>query len=207
MNTIHERGPQVRLPIRLMAATAALWVSSAGLGLAQSQPKPAPGPIIETVPADIETLRKERFRRRTAEAAQKQLERLADQLREQLIAEVAARKSAEASLKSTLAKIKLSDDIDLERKRLRDSNLLALAKRRDDLERENLRLSQQLADEINRRQQLEAKIEQVLNSGAEAKLAARIVELERALNAARWARKLAEAQLELVSARMDKSAR
>lgn len=207
MGTIYKQRPEVRLAVTIAAALVAIGAHLPGHALAQSQQPPVAGPIIETVPADIEMLRKERFRRRTAETAQKQLERLADQLREQLIAEVAARKSAEASLKSTLAKIKLSDDIDSERKRLRDSNLLALAKRRDDLERENLRLSQQLAEEINRRQQLEAKIEQVLNSGAEAKLAARIIELERALNAARWARKLAEAQLELVAERLNKSAR
>lgn len=190
--------------------SALLIVSTAGIctiaiAPASAQTNSTSGPVIESVPADLELLRKERFRRRTAEAAQKQLERLAEQLREQLIAEVSARKSAEAALKSTLAKIKLAEDIDEERKRLRDSNVQALEKRREDLQRDNLRLSQQLAEEVNRRQQLEAKLEQVLNSGEQSKLAARIEELERALNAAQWARKLAEAQLELVAARLKKA--
>ncbi len=151
-------------------------------------------------------LRKERFRRRAAEAAQKQIEQMADQLREQLGREVTARQTAEAVATELLSRASLEDQIDQERKRLRNEKV-------DILERMVEALSKRLTDERGRRQQLEeenAKLVKASAAGTDAapktKLSAlrsRIKALERELAAAQWARKLAEAQLKVLTDKTD----
>ena len=147
-------------------------------------------------------MRKERFRRRAAEAAQKQIEQMADQLREQLGREVAARQTAEAVATELLSRASLENQIDQERKRLRNEKV-------DILERMVEALSKRLTDERARRQKLEEENASLVKASAAgtdgapiselAALRSRIKALERELAAAQWARKLAEAQLKVMT--------
>ena len=154
-------------------------------------------------------LRREQFRREAAEAALKHLEQMADQLREQLGKEVTARRAAEAVASDLLSRASLEDQIERERERLRDSRVRLLEKRGAMLENKVKVLTQRLADESARREQLEAENAALAKSATTPASATDIAEtetlklqiksLERRLAAAEWARKLAEAQLKVVS--------
>lgn len=154
-------------------------------------------------------LRKERFRREAAEAAQKQLEQMAVQLRAQLGKEIAARQAAEALASDLLARTEVNDQIDRERERLRAEKIATLEKRRDVLERMLDTMTKRLAAERTKREQLETdktaptKIIGVRATGAAAAetkaLKSQVDTLKRQLAAAEWARKLAEAQLKLIT--------
>lgn len=154
-------------------------------------------------------LRREQFRRQAAEAALKQLEKMADHLREQLGKEVTARRAAEAVASDLLSRASLEDQIDRERERLSDARVELLEKRSVLLEQKIKELTQRLTDERTRREQLEAENVALAKSSttppnasvlAETEtLKLRIKSLERRLTAAEWARKLAEAQLKVVS--------
>ncbi|MFT5508483.1 MAG: hypothetical protein ACI89J_001558 [Hyphomicrobiaceae bacterium] len=113
-------------------------------------------------------LGRERFRRKAAEVAQKQLEVLADQLREQLAKEIMARRAAEVVAAELLSRAKLEEQIDGERQRLKDA-APAVAPLRAGVGGDAFRLKTLVKD------------------------------LERKLKAAEWARKLAEAQLKILS--------
>lgn len=178
-------------------------------------PAAAPPALAQPAPATADLLERERFRRRAAEIAQKQLEVLAEQLREQLSFEIAQRKAAEAELSQAATRIKLTDQIDEERQRLLDDAMRKIKQQRDVLERQNLTLTQQLSAEASRRRALEVRLREAealvqqtepdAQGGAGGKLASRVEELERALNAAQWARKLAEAQLKLATERQNRN--
>lgn len=166
----------------------------------------------ETIPRagllDAE-LRKERFRRAAAEAAQKQLEQMAVQLRAQLGKEIAARQAAEALAADLLARTEVSEQIDRERERLRGEKIAALEKRRDVLERMLDTMTKRLAAERAKREQLETektaptriigvRSNNATTAAAKA-LKSQVDTLKRQLAAAEWARKLAEAQLKLIT--------
>jgi hypothetical protein len=202
---------QIGSAIGLLALTGASAV-------AQSNPSRLQGPPFSTsrpAPAsDDEILRREQFRRRAAEAAQKQLEQLAEQLREQLALEVTARKSAQEALARTVTRNKLTDQIDEERQRLRRDQIESLKARRDTLEQQVLQLTRRLADESARRKKLEENIQKAGGAASKippgattdkTKLNARIQQLEQALNAEKWARRLTEAQLRLLQQRRAKN--
>ena len=155
-----------------------------------------------------EMLRKERFRREAAEAAQKQLERMALQLRTQLGKDISARQAAEALAADLLARSELNDQIDRERERLHTERIATLEKRRSVLERRLNIMSKRLATERTKRQQLEtdktARIKIISvgpkSAAAETKvLKIQVDALKRQLAATEWARKLAEAQLKLIT--------
>ena len=71
-------------------------------------------------------LGRERFRRKAAEVAQKQLEVLADLLREQLAKEIMARRAAEVVAAELLSRAKLEEQIDGERQRLKDGQTVSI---------------------------------------------------------------------------------
>lgn len=158
-------------------------------------------------------LRKERFRREAAEAAQKQLEKMAVQLRAQLGKEIAARQAAEALAADLLARTEVDDQIDRERERLRAQRTAALEQRRNVLERMLETMTKRLAAERAKREQLESEktaptriigVRSNDATTAEAKaLKSQVATLKRQLVAAEWARKLAEAQLKLITEKTD----
>lgn len=119
-------------------------------------------------PEALDQLSRERFRRKAAEDAQKQLEVLADNLRAQLAEEVKARQVAEAVASELLSRARLEDQIDGERQRLRTSGKTAVPNR-------------------------------AAASGDASQLKALVVDLQRRLKAAEWARKLAETQLKVMT--------
>lgn len=175
-----------------------------------ANPGDGPGEVAQRTDERVAEFRKERFRRRAAEAAQKEIEQMADQLREQLGKEVTARRSAESVAAELVSRASLEDQIDQERARLRTAKIKTLEQRRAGLEREVKALTRRLAEERSRRRQLEeekavlaksvAAAQQNTSSGAAiAALKAQVTELERKLNAAEWARKLAEAQLSVLT--------
>lgn len=154
-------------------------------------------------------LRKERFRRRAAEAALKQLEQMAAQLREQLGKEISARQAAETVAAELLSRASLENQIDQERKRLRNEKIKILEERRALLERTVEAMAKRLADERAKRQQIEDETVSLAKTAAErpdtvtkaemAALRSQVKALERELAAAEWARKLAEAQLKVIT--------
>ncbi|MFY0613602.1 MAG: hypothetical protein JXQ99_18875 [Hyphomicrobiaceae bacterium] len=157
-------------------------------------------------------LRKERFRRRAAESAQKEIEQMAVQLHEQLGKEVSARRKAEGVAADLVSRASLENQIDKERDRLRTEKIKKLEQRRVLLEREVSTLTQRLAQERAKRRQLEqdkAALTQAVaaaqpKAGSETEfdtLKSKVAELTRKLNAAEWARKLAEAQLRVITRR------
>ncbi|MBU2531951.1 MAG: hypothetical protein KKB37_04385 [Alphaproteobacteria bacterium] len=202
------RAPKVIAAIWLLGIPIAIFLL-AYPSLAQDGANRKQTPPTEQRPtfgAELDGLRREQFRRRAAEAAQKQLEHLAEKMRQQLGEEVAARKAAEASLARLLERVTLTDQIDEERQRLRDKKLEAVEARNQELERQVLDLSRQLAEEKANKEKLQTKIRTTANASADRgsnsdEMRSRIKQLERELNAAIWARKLAEAQLKLVSER------
>lgn len=187
----------------LIAATS-LLVPTAN---AQTSPSRLQGPVpVERRSPDInrDLLSRERFRRKAAEAAQKQLEALAGQLREQLVKEIAARKAAESKLADLTARTILTEQIDQERQRLRDDTAQKLEARRALQERELSDLKRRLKLETDQRKALETRTNELAqrnDSVAVNELNTRIKDLERQLTTAEWARKLAEAQLKLVNKR------
>lgn len=80
-------------------------------------------------PEVLDELGRERFRRKAAEDAQKQLEVLADNLRAQLAEEIKARQAAEAVASELLSRATLEAQIDGERQRLRASGKTAAPNR------------------------------------------------------------------------------
>lgn len=145
------------LVVSLLASSLSI---AAGQARCQSGPNrlQGPSPVPPGLsPTDSDVLAREQFRRRAAEAAQKQLEKLADQLRTRLASEIAARKRAEAQLSELLRRSELTDQIDEQRQRLREDTV--------------------------------------------AQLRARNKQLEGELNAALWAKKLAEEQLKVINQR------
>lgn len=178
--------------------------------LQESEPlRPRPNENATAAAPRDAVLRREQFRREAAEAALKHLEQMADQLREQLGKEVTARRAAEAVASDLLSRASLEDQIDRERERLRDTRVQLLEKRSALLEQKIKELTQRLTEERTRREQLEAENVALTKSSttpasatvlAETEtLKLRIKSLERRLTAAEWARKLAEAQLKVVS--------
>ena len=157
----------------IVAATAAIVTPVS----AQTEPSPntSQGQIqggaaatATAKPDGAAALRRERFRRRAAEAAQKQLEVLADQLREQLAKEIAARKAAETVAAELALRTKFEEQVDGERQRLKAATKVPEPKR--------------------------------ANVGSDtSQLKAMINDLQRKLKAEEWARKLAEAQLKIIS--------
>ncbi|MGI9476150.1 MAG: hypothetical protein ACR2PI_05565 [Hyphomicrobiaceae bacterium] len=164
----------------------------------------------ETDREHLAQLRKERFRRRAAESARKEIEGMADNLREQLGREVSARRKAEGVAAELVSRASLENQIDQERDRLRSQKIRQLEQRRTLLEREVKTLTQRLVQERAKRKQLEDEkaalakkvvdARQGTTSGTDlAALKAKVSDLQRKLNAAEWARKLAEAQLRVVT--------
>jgi hypothetical protein len=157
----------------IMGITVALAATVAPVGAQTLSGKmPGPSQIDETAaaatPSGAAELGRERFRRKAAEAAQKQLEVLADQLRQQLAKEIAARRAAQVVAAELLSRATLEEQIDDERQRLKDA----------------------------------ARAVPPLRAGASgdaSQLVTLVKGLERKLKAAEWARKLAEAQLKILS--------
>lgn len=150
-----------------------------------------------------DVLQREQFRRQAAEEARKQLEELAGQLRDQLGEEVARRRTSEARVLELTARLTLTDQLDQERQKFRQDRLESLETSRRSLEQELAVLNQRLTAETARRKALEAVVAThratVAAPDERDALQARIGELEKKLNATEWARKLAEAQLKLLS--------
>lgn len=157
----------------MIGIAVAIAAAAAPAG-AQTLPSKLQGPTkAEDAPASAKqggaaALRRERFRRMAAEAAQKQLEILADQLRQQLAREITARQAAEVVAAELLSRAKLEEQIDSERQRLKAAAETATPQR--------------------------AGV-----SGDASQLKALIKDLERKLKTAEWARKLAEAQLKIMT--------
>ena len=185
-----------------------------------SDPRPpatgTPDEGSETARERLAHLRKERFRRRAAESARKEIEGMADDLRAQLGREISARRKAEGVAAELVSRASLEDQIDRERERLRSDKIRRLEQRRSALEREVKTLTERLAEERARRQKLEADKAVLAEKVAGARatpssavdlvaLKAQVTDLQRKLNAAEWARKLAEAQLRVVTGK-DQSA-
>lgn len=200
------------------AALAVAMMVASPLSAQNLPPSRLQGPPVDATDdmmARDTLLRRELFRRRAAEAAQKELEQIAEQLRLALAREITARRKAEENAAALASRESLSDEIDRERQRLRERRAKAERARRAELEREIETLRQRLrvADAANAK--LRKKLER---NGAGAKTARagqvdggereadRIRTLEKRLAAAEWAKKVAEAQLELVRrTRVEKS--
>jgi len=156
-----------------------------------------PAPAVRD-PEVVALLERERFRRESAEAAQKQLELMAEKLRQELVAEVKARQEIEQSSVELAARVTLADQIDQERQRLRSNKV-------SQLEQKVAELTERLASETAQRRSLEKELKRRATgtpaNSADGDLKSRISELERKLKAAEWAHKLAEAQLDLLNGR------